>query len=929
MTSAAGLVALVALPFAGALLPARVSRFGRTTIAWSAAVAPLCGLVLLYAMGWGVFDGTVVAMSQPWVTDLGLDFALRLDGLALLFATLIFGIGALVILYARYYMAPADPFARFLSMLLVFMGAMIGIALSDNLLLTLVFWELTSVASFLLIGYWHRRPDARQGAVMALTVTGLGGLALIAGALLLGHIAGTFTLSEIVQRGDAIRAHEWYPAALVLILLGAFTKSAQFPFHFWLPNAMAAPTPASAYLHSATMVKAGIFLLARLWPALSGTDLWFWLVGGTGMGTLVFGAYAAMFRHDLKGLLAYSTISHLGLITLLLGLNSRLAAVAAVFHIMNHATFKASLFMAAGIIDHETGTRDMRKLAGLWRSMPHTGALAMVAAAAMAGVPLLNGFLSKEMFFAETLELQSLGVVGYLVPVAATLAAVFSVAYSTRFIHDVFFNGEAKGLSRTPHDPPRWMLIPVEVLVAICLLVGIAPRFAIGPLLDAAAGSVVGGAVPVYSLALWHGFNLPFAMSVVAIIGGVIVYFVLQRRFGLHARDRHDRLSGHRLFQNALDALTSLATRVARVADGTLRRQVAVLLLVALAGAALPFAAPTAPRELAVVTDMTPVAILAWLVLAIATVAVVALHRHRLTALVLTGAIGLVVSLAFAFFSAPDLALTQLAVEVVTVLVMLFALPFLPDTAARDSSALRHARDVCIAVAAGVGMGGGAWFMLTSEGRSVSAEYLARSISEAGGTNVVNVILVDFRGFDTYGEITVLAIAALGIATLLGSRPAASAMPGSPADARAFPVMLALLSRLLVPLGLLLAAHLFLRGHNLPGGGFVAGLVAGVVLAVLSIGNGRAWVRERLRIDFGRVLASGLAIAGATGIGAWAFGQPFLKSAHGHLHLPLLGDVHWASAALFDLGVFRVGVGVVMLILDQLGSLAPPRRVPG
>ena len=226
-------------------------------------------------------------------------------------------------------------------------------------------------------------------------------------------------------------------------------------------------------------------------------------------------------------------------------------------------------------------------------------------------------------------------------------------------------------------------------------------------------------------------------------------------------------------------------------------------------------------------------------------------------------------------------------------------------------------------------MGGGAWFMLTSEGRSVSAEYLARSVSEAGGTNVVNVILVDFRGFDTYGEITVLAIAALGIAALLGSRPAASAMPGSPADARAFPVMLALLSRLLVPLGLLLAAHLFLRGHNLPGGGFVAGLVAGVVLAVLSIGNGRAWVRERLRIDFSRVLASGLAIAGTTGLGAWAFGQPFLKSAHGHLHLPLLGDLHWASAALFDLGVFLVVVGVVMLILDQLGSLAPSRRVPG
>ena len=925
MTPATALVLLVALPFIGALLPAWVPVARRTAVAWAAAAAPLCGLALLYTTGAGVFDGAVVSMSWPWVAGLGLDVALRLDGLALLFATLIFGIGLLVILYARYYLAPADPFARFYALLLVFMGAMIGIALSDNLLLTLVFWELTSVASFLLIGYWHRRPDARQGAVMALTVTGMGGLALIAGSLLLGHIAGTFRLSELVQHGDAIRADPLYPAALVLVLLGAFTKSAQFPFHFWLPNAMAAPTPVSAYLHSATMVKAGIFLLARLWPALSGTDLWFWLVGGTGMVTLVFGAYAAMFRHDLKGLLAYSTISHLGLITLLLGLNSRLAAVAAVFHIINHATFKASLFMAAGIIDHETGTRDMRKLAGLWRAMPLTGALAMVAAAAMAGVPLLNGFLSKEMFFAETLGVQGLGAAGYAVPVAATLAAMFSVAYSARFIHDVFFNGEAWGLTRTPHDPPRWMLVPVGVLVAICLLVGIVPRLVIGPLLDAAAAGVVGGAVPDYSLAIWHGFNPPFVMSLVAMIGGAVMYVALQRIYRLHAHDGHSPFTGHRAFGKITQALAAFARIVTRVADGTLQRQVAVLLVVALAGAALPFAAPLAPRELSVVTDMTLVAVLGWVVLAVATMAVVALHRRRTTALVLTGAVGLVIALAFAYFSAPDLALTQFAVEVATVLVMLFALPSLPDVAGRDGSAMRHARDAFIAVAAGIGMGGGAWFMLTSAGRSVSAEYLARSVPDGGGTNVVNVILVDFRGFDTYGEITVLAVAALGIVALLPLRPGASAPT---ADGRAFPVMLALLSRVLAPLALLVAAHLFLRGHNLPGGGFVAGLVAGLVLTVVSIGNGAAWTRERLKVDFSRMLATGLAIAGATGIGAWLFGQPFLKSAYGHLHLPVLGDLHWASAALFDLGVFLVVVGVVMLVLGRMGDLASLRKRP-
>ena len=315
---------------------------------------------------------------------------------------LVSGMGLLVIVYARYYLSADDPAARFYSLLLGFMGAMLGVVVSGNLVQLVVFWELTSVFSFLLIGYWTHRKDARRGARMAFTVTATGGLALLAGVLILGHIVGSFELDAVLQAGDVVRAHPLYPLALGLVLLGALTKSAQFPFHFWLPHAMAAPTPVSAYLHSATMVKAGVFLLARLWPVLSGTDAWFWIVGGAGLATLLLGAYAAMFQNDLKGLLAYSTISHLGLITLLLGLNSPLAAVAAVFHMMNHATFKASLFMSVGIIDHESGTRDMRRLDGLFRFMPITGTLAIVACAAMAGVPLLNGFLSKEMFFAET-----------------------------------------------------------------------------------------------------------------------------------------------------------------------------------------------------------------------------------------------------------------------------------------------------------------------------------------------------------------------------------------------------------------------------------------------------------------------------------------------------------------------------------------------
>ena len=293
---------------------------------------------------------------------------------------------------------------RFFAFLLAFMGAMTGVVLSGNLIQLVFFWELTSLFSFLLIGYWHHTAAARDGARMALTVTATGGLCLFAGVLVLGHIVGSYDLDVVLASGDRIRAHPLYLPALVLVLLGALTKSAQFPFHFWLPHAMAAPTPVSAYLHSATLVKAGVFLMARLWPVMAGTDAWFWIVGTAGLATLLLGAYIAIFQHDLKGLLAYSTISHLGLITLLLGLNSELAMVAAIFHIMNHAAFKASLFMAAGIIDHETGTRDIRRLSGLNRSMPFTARLALVAAAAMAGVPLLNGFLSKEMFFAEALS---------------------------------------------------------------------------------------------------------------------------------------------------------------------------------------------------------------------------------------------------------------------------------------------------------------------------------------------------------------------------------------------------------------------------------------------------------------------------------------------------------------------------------------------
>lgn len=562
------LIVLLLLPFVGSCLAAVLPHNARNAESILAGLVALVGTVQVALLYPQVAHGGVIREEFLWLPSLGLNLVLRMDGFAWLFSLLVLGIGTLVSLYARYYMSPQDPVPRFFAFFLAFMGAMLGLVISGNLIQLVFFWELTSLFSFLLIGYWHHRADARRGAYMALMVTGAGGLCLLVGALLLGHVVGSYDLDKVLAAGDTIRQHALYPVLLPLILIGALSKSAQFPFQFWLPHAMAAPTPVSAYLHSATMVKAGVFLLARLWPVLSGSEEWFWIVGGAGAITLLLGAFAAMFQNDLKGLLAYSTISHLGLITLLLGLNSPLAAVAAVFHILNHATFKASLFMAAGIIDHESGTRDIRRLSGLIRLVPYTATLAMVASAAMAGVPLMNGFLSKEMFFAETVFISSTAWVEAALPVVATLAGTFSVAYALRFTVDVFFGPTAQDLPHTPHEPPRWMRAPVELLVLTCLVVGIFPAQSVGPLLAAAALPVVGGTLPEYSLAIWHGWNAPLIMSLLAMSGGIVLYLMLRkqlRRGRFPSPPVIERFNGKRLFEYGQVQLMLLARRIERL----------------------------------------------------------------------------------------------------------------------------------------------------------------------------------------------------------------------------------------------------------------------------------------------------------------------------------------------------------------------------
>ncbi len=918
------LAAIPATAFGACLLPLLLQRFGRTAAAVGAATVMATCLALLLPLAPAALTDHTELARISWLPAYGLDLSLRLDGLGLLFCLLICGIGLLVVLYAAWYLPDNDRLGRFYSILLLFMAAMLGIVLSENLLLLLIFWEITSLSSFLLVAYRSDKYESRIGARMALAVTGGGGLALLAGILLLGHIAGSYELSVILAAGERIHAHALYAPALILILLGAFTKSAQFPFHFWLPSAMAAPTPVSAYLHSATMVKAGVFLLARLYPALGGNDLWFWLVSGTGAATLVYAAAIALFRNDIKGLLAYSTISHLGLITLLFGLDTPLSVVAGIFHIINHAIFKASLFMAAGVIDHECGTRDMRRVNGMFRRMPITATLAIIAAGSMAGVPLLNGFLSKEMFFAETVSYPQFETLTWVLPLFATIAGMLAVAYSSRFVHDVFFNGEPVDLPRQPHEPPRWMRAPIELLVLLCLLVGLFPGWTVGPLLAAAAGAALQAPLPEFTLALWHGFNQPLLMSVLALAGGVILYALRAPLFAWQAElpTMHPRTAFERFYRRLN---TGARWTLAAIDNGSLQRYNALLFsFIVLLGGWAFFSGPAATIRVAG-QPIDEASVGALLTLLLGTVGATLLYRQRLLAVILVSVVGLVVALTFIRLSAPDLALTQFAVETGTIILMLLVLYYLPAGSAPRSSAPRLIRDLLLALLAGGGLGLITLKMLAAPFETISGFYLQVAIPGGGGANVVNVILVDFRGFDTLGEITVLAMVALAAHALL-DRLILHAPPadtdGRPWATDAHPLFLSMLMRPLLPFSLTVSVYILLRGHNLPGGGFVAGLITSVALVMQYLANGIASAQPRMPGRPTRFLALGLLLAAGVGVASWPFGRPFLTSAHGHIQPPLLGEIELASAMIFDLGVYIVVVTVVLTVLSGLGGLS-------
>lgn len=942
------------VPFLGVVIASTFPVYARNLAAWFAAVIALLGVVLTIAHYPAVVEHGVVRYQLNWMPEYGLNLVLRMDGLVWLFSLLIQSMCLLVVIYARYYMSAQDPMPRFFTFLLAFMAAMQGVVLSGNLIQLVVFWELTSLTSFLLIGYWHHRSDARCGARMALTVTAAGGLCLLLAMLLIGYVAGSWDVDQVLSSGDLIRNHPWYGVILLLFALGTFTKSAQFPFHFWLPHAMAAPTPVSAYLHSATMVKAGIFLLILLWPVLSGTHEWLWLIGGAGVCTFLLGSFSAIFQNDMKGLLAYSTISHLGLIVFLIGLSTPLAMVAAIFHVLNHAAFKASLFMAVGIIDHECGTRDMSRLRGLFKAMPYTAVLAIVASAAMAGVPLLNGFISKEMFFAETL---AAGQRHFdWMSGAALMMGVFSVVYALRFIQ-VFFGKLATDLPREPHEASRWMRIPVEFLVLCCLVVGMVPAFSIGVLLDQAVQSVLHEQTPHYDLALWHGFNLPLVMSGLALGVGVLLFWILWRFGNLRYADKTPLLSilnGKELFERVMTKLVIWASLLERL-FGTrrLQPQVFALLAVGLLALLLIFTVIEQADWPWYRTEINVWFVLVWILgAACALAAAWQAKFHRFRALILVGGVGIATCLTFLQFSAPDLALTQFMVETVTIVLLLLGLRWLPTRIVHINprrsitDKVRRSRDFLIALSAGILIAVISYVvMMKPSNRILSHFYLENALSGGGGLNVVNVILVDFRSFDTLGEITVLSIVALTVFSLLRRfRPAPdSAQPPAQQNnaqdpsshqnlqeqlQRGYLWIPSVYLQWLLPIIIVVALYFLLRGHNLPGGGFVAGLILASALISQYILGGTLWIEQKFRLSLLRWMGGGLLLALLTGMGAWLLGFPFLTTHTAHWQLPLLGEVHIPTAFLFDIGVFMAVVSTTMLILVALAHQALRTQQP-
>ena len=758
-------------PFVFAGLVLLVSGIFKRKIGWFATLGAITTFLLVMQAAPSIIDGDVIQASYSWIPSAGLSFSIYADGLALLIGLLVSGIGIFVFIYSNGYMVHEKDLTRYYCYLLLFMGAMLGVAFSSNLIMLFIFWELTSVSSYLLIGYWRHKAESEYGALKSLLITGFGGLIMLAGFLLISDITGTFELSEILNDStniQLVRDSSMFLWVIFMIFIGAAAKSGQGPFYIWLPNAMEAPTPVSAYLHSATMVKAGIYLIARIHPIFSGTDAWLILVSGTGMLTMGVVGFLAFKQTDIKAILAYSTVSQLGYIVAMYGYSTithpDIGVVAATYHIVNHASFKAGLFLVAGIVAHQASTRDIRKLGGLFKSMPFTGTFAIITGLAMAGIPPLNGFISKEMFYESALETGHAlgGIYTYLFPLMALLAGIATFAYSIRFIHGIFFGKNTLGPVR---EAPPLLLIPAGFFAALCILIGLFPNIAAHYIVE-----------PVVQGILLH--NVELYMTIATIVLGSIIYtrYDAIGNWEVNVAKKIPSFSVNYWYDKLVfGARDKTAQWSAKSQTGNIVTYMIALLLLMVALSLGPIILLNVdsflPKNLnfgnATYTDLT------LLFMIVSAVAAAMLKRYIPAILALSG-LGYLVVLIFIILNAPDLALTQILVETLTTIVFFLVIAKVNQDFFEKTPTTHKIRDLVISGIVTVSI---ALLLINATGNGILAPFetlsyyfFENTLPLGGGHNIVNVIIVDFRGYDTLGEITVLCLAGLGVLNLIKSR---------------------------------------------------------------------------------------------------------------------------------------------------------------
>ena len=924
------MIALLALhAVVGLAVIAFGSRLGRRGFALG--LVPLVATLVWFVGRVGdVLDGKPVSSSTSWVGALGLAIDLRLDGFAALMVLLVAGIGVGVFTYSLRYFAPNAPgLGRLAGLLVLFAGSMLGLVLADNLLVLYSCWELTSITSYLLIGNDHTKTAARAAALQALLTTGAGGLTMLLGFVLLGQAGGTYSISGLLAdppSGTTVTA------ALVLVAIGAFTKSAQYPFHSWLPGAMAAPTPVSTYLHSATMVKAGVYLVGRLAPAFAATAGWRPLVLTTGVVTMVFGGLRALRQVDLKLLLAYGTVSQLGFLIVLFGMGTPEATAAGCLMLLAHGLFKAALFMVVGILDHQTGTRDIRKLPVLGEGWRTTKAVAAISLLSMAGVIPLLGFVAKESAYDATLHADFWGA--GVVLTGIVVGSVLTFAYSARFWWGAFAASRAvtEADGATPPRPPAAAFVaPPVVLAAASLVFGLVPG-ALDDLIDAAASSLDRATETVH-LALWHGVNTALVLSAITIASGVVLFLARRRVARVLALGAHIP-SGDDGYRWALRGLNRSANAVTGVVqNGSLPVYAGVILLTA---AASPVAALVIWGDGVDFPDFVDTAAhVPITVVLLASALAAAFVRRRVSAALFLGVVGYAMAGLFIAQGAPDLAVTQSAIETMSTVLFVLVLRRLPDRFERTRTPVSRVIRATVATAVGVTVFAFAIYAGHDRGavdatepgttETVSQEMVRRAEPDGHGRNVVNVILVDFRGFDTMGEITVLAAAAIGAVALAraGRRPRAieEATAVAPPRRQFDRVLFVSVSvRVAFPVVMIASLWLLFAGHNQPGGGFAGGLLAGAAISLWYIAGGFEEVRRHSRFRPWTVLGTGLLLSASTAAAPLLFGRDVLQASFLSFDLPVLGTIKVTSALAFDVGVYVLVVGLMLMVFESFGD---------